>query len=69
MVKFELSDTTVWNVCSFGCEIRDDWFVTQKCRIESKEFAKTILYIVGMRQSVVLDHINAALHTLLPSLA
>jgi hypothetical protein len=37
-------ETTVWNVCSMGREMRADWFVIQRWRTESKEFAKTILY-------------------------
>lgn len=43
MVKVELSDTILWNVCNFGREIRADWLVIQKCLTESNEFAKTIL--------------------------
>lgn len=36
-------ETTVWKVWSVGREMRADWFVIQRWRTESKEFAKTIL--------------------------
>lgn len=42
MVKPWEEETTVWKVWRVGREMRADWWVTQKWRTESKEFAKTM---------------------------
>src|SRR5690242_21015696 len=44
IVKPWEADTTLWKVWSMGREMRADWFVIQRCRTDSKELAKTILF-------------------------